>query len=271
MRFSMYLPKKIFGYLTKFLVIMVVCTATVSAQKESDEPTLTRTVRVLLAGTRPMPAFERKGNQVIEVDPPLSACPPTSISFEKPEHAPRSSRTKKPVVEYSIWPGELIILKKYKGPSQIGFILKTPLIAPDDTGVKVECDMGTMINPLIVITPGEGREKWRDPKLFVIDVGQEKFGESKVLVINDSSFPLRVQFAKDPVYIKPKKFGLVPLAKGGGDTHRYQIDSKIDNEVVRVSNSSYRSKSGVRLIILAMPSKAKKSPLALRLITETVE
>lgn len=243
-----------------------------SEAKKEDKPT--RTLRVMIVGSRALPAFETRGAKIVEVDPPLSAMPPTSFEFANPSDAPKIKGENKKTtrkVSYSAWANELVKIKNYKGPELLPLHLKRGLISPTDFQT-VECRLGKSLNPFIIIAPSKSKQGWKTPTAKVIDWDPTKHPARSALVINESPLPIKIFFSKKGVIIGPGKHKHFKLALNTEHILRYKVLASDGKSKQVVANSRYRLRKDSRLIMLALPSvkpaSAKFAPPTLRLIPD---
>ena len=263
--------------LTSSFLMAQDATQTVSPEtKKEDNPT--RTLRVMIVGSRALPAFETRGAKIVEVDPPLSAMPPTSFAFANPSHAPKikgKKRGEKRIrkTSYSAWANELVRLKNYKGPEFLPLHLKRGLISPTDYQ-RVECQLGKSINPFIVISPSKGSQGWKEPKAKVIDWDPIKHPARSALVINESPFSIKIFFSKEGVIIGPGKHKHFKLKLNDKKTFRYKVLASDGKSKEIMANSQYRLNKNSRLIVVALPGvKTKATKFArptLRIVSDTL-
>ena len=248
-------------------------TQTVSPNsKESKNPT--RTLRVMLVGSRALPTFEKQGGKFVEVDPPLSAMPPTSFAFAKPSNAPKTkgsdNRTTRKI-SYSAWANELVKIKNYKGPELLPLHLKRGLISQEDFQ-QVECQLQNSINPFIVISPSKGTQGWERPGAKVIDWDPDKHPARSALVINESALAIKIFFSKEGVVVGPGKHAHFKLKLNAKKTFRYKVLASDGSSNEIMANSQYRLSDNARLIVVALPGiKTKSSKFArptLRLVSD---
>ena len=239
--------------------------------QRSDAPPLIRTLRIIVAGKRPLPVFEQRGNKVVEVDPPLSAFPPRSFSFT-PSHAPRVKGSPGKV-SHSAWPNQLVHLKNYKGPAILPLKLTRPLLGGESQ--QVNCNLGEAINPLVVLHADSKSPGWLSPKAMVIDMNPEKIPARSVTLINLSGVALKIYLNRDGQVIPPSRHRTLRIPTASKEAVRYRIDASDGKELIKVANSSYRVSENSRLLIIALPGhKTKGSPFPrpkISMITDKVE
>ncbi|MCP5537148.1 MAG: hypothetical protein H7A51_13085 [Akkermansiaceae bacterium] len=253
---------------TAFIFIALWLTPkTLCAQDEEEQPV--RTLRVMIAGTRPLPVFEKSGNVYIEVDPPVSQLPPTSFAFANAAHAPKGKPGVETQTSFSAWPNELVRIKNYKGPATLPLTLRRPLVQKAGANCDVSCELGEALDPLIFIRANPGSAGWSSPVTEVIDMSPARMPANSAVVVNYTKLPLAVYFTKRPLVLRPNSHKSTRLPVVDGPV-RYRIDTSVNGKTVTVSNSSYKLQKNSRLIILALPSpaKAKGNPVALRMIND---
>lgn len=231
---------------------------------DSKEPKLTRTLRIILAGSRPLPVFEKQGEKYVEVTPPLSQLPPTAFAFTDPSHAPHPKANAPREAEFSAWANELTQINRYKGPAKLQLTLKRPLVEPSGTSTPLHCDLGKTLHPLVIIHPDSGSAGWDKPQTQVLDMSPAKRPARSVIVVNLSELPIKIYLTKKGVFIPPSKSAILKTPSSGKESFRYRIDASNGKKLVTVSNSSYRINDNSRIIILALPGhKTKNAPFAL--------
>src|SRR6478609_9244754 len=151
-----------------------------------------RNLRLLVAGVRPMPAFEQHGNKVEEVEPPVESIPPTSLEIIGGDKAGAGDKAQPN--KFSAWPNELVKVPGYKGSAQIRLRLLRPLVSKALTPPEVTCDLAEMISPLILLSADPGQQGWQKPTATVVDLSAEKLPVRSIMLINLSSIPLGVRF-----------------------------------------------------------------------------
>jgi len=245
-----------------------------TSQKEKEHPT--RTLRVMLVGTRPLPAFETRGSKIVEVDPPLSKMPPTSFEFANPRHAPKIKEKGKPTarkISYSAWANELVTIKKYKGPELLQLHLKRKIISTTDFQ-KVECHLGESLTPFIVVGPSQSKAGWEKPVAEVINWDPVKHPANSVVFLNRTKLAIKVRFINQSAVIAPGKHKHFKVKLSKNQTFRYEVDASNGKRRIVVSNSQYRLNKNSRLIMLALPgipTKSNKFPRpSLRMIPDTL-
>ena len=259
------------------LVILPLLTSAIlhaQGSKEDQEENPTRTLRIIVAGKRPMPSFVQRGDKIVEVDPPLSSLPPTSFSFTNPSHAPRSKSTTPKKTSYSAWSNQLIRIQSYKGPAILPLTLSRPLIESEGAGQQVSCNLGKAINPLVLLHAAPGNAGWKTPRAKVIDMTPEKVPARSVTLVNLSGIALKINLTKKGRVVAPNKHITLRLPKNADEAFRYKIEASNGKNNIKVSNSSYRLNKKSRLIIIALPGyKTKGSPFprpSIRMITDPV-
>lgn len=244
------------------------------AQSSRSSDTPTRNLRVILAGNRPMPTFEKRGNKMVEVNPPLSVTPPTAFSFTKSSHAPRKSGNSGVHNDFSAWPNELVRIDKYKGPSTLELSIKRPLVETSKTGTPLSCKLGKSLNPLVLVHPESGSSGWNEPQTMLIDMSPESLPERSVVVANLSGIPIKVYLSNEGVMVPPNKNVTLRVSSKSKGSFRYRVDASNGKKLVTVSNSSYRLNKNSRIIMLALPGKKNKNDAFalpnLRMVSDTI-
>jgi len=236
----------------------------------------------MIIGSRPLPAFETRGKKIIEVNPPLNKMPPTSFAFANPKHAPkvlskRHLEGKKPKLikksSYSARVNELVTIKGYKGPQQLLLNLKRGLISSTDFQ-QVPCNLGTSLNPLIVIKSSQGKLGWKKPVARIIDWSPAKHPANSVLVLNQTKLAMMVFFSKKGKVISPGKHRHFRVSLSNKKTFRYKIQVSNGKITQTVANSQYKLRKNSRLIMVALSGKSthvKKLPRpSLRIIADSL-
>lgn len=238
--------------------------------EEKDEDRPTRTLRVMVTGVRPLPVYKRNGDKYVEVEPPLRLMPPTSVAFAEPAHIPKPKNKDEPAaLNYSAWPNQLVRIDNYNGPSTLPLLLRRPLIQ-DAADQQVTCNLGKSTQPLILLHASANAEAWSSPHATIIDMSPEKTPAHSAVIVNFSPRPLAVYFTTKPVFIQPNGHATIKIPTSDKDSIRYRIDTKVDNKVVTVTNSSYRLEKNTRLIMIASPAQGnvKTNPLDFRIIND---
>ena len=257
---------------SKLILIQALCISFLSAQTRPNrnaEPPI-RDLRMIVVGSRPLPEFETRDNQTVEVDPPLSKLPPTSFEFAKPSHAPRDKTS------FSARPNTLVRIPGYKGPPQLALNLKRALIQPNNKQ-QVNCELGEVINPLILIQATPGSAGWEQPTATVIDFSATSTPARSMVVANASGVAITVYLTQDGVVVPPNSHVILPIPASDGDTVlysvRYRADAS-DGKELPLANSSYRLNDNSRLIMLALPGHKTKAALIpcpkLRIISDSM-
>ena len=231
-------------------------------EKLKDNPT--RTLRIIVAGKRPMPAFIQRGDKIVEVDPPLSLLPPTSFAFTNPSHAPRTKPGVPRKTAYSAWSNQLIRIQRYKGPNVLPLKLSRPLLEPAGAGQQVNCDLGKAINPLVLLHSDPGNSGWKAPQARVIDMAPDKVPARSVTLVNFSQTALRIYVTKKGVVVPPNKHITLRIPRSDKEAFRYKVEASDGKKLVTVSNSSYRINKDSRIIMLALSgTQTKRAPFPL--------
>ncbi len=242
--------------------------------KEKEEKKLTRNLRVILVGNRPMPSFEKHGDKYIEVAPNIKLIPPTAFAYTIPAHAPRSADNKPRKTEHSAWINELVKINNYIGPSSLQLSLKRPLVNAKSRGIPTQSDLAQIINPLVIIHPGSKAVNWNNPKSIVLDASAKKMPERSITLVNLSKIPLRLYVSNKGVVVQPNKHITLSIPRSKAEAFRYKVEASNGKKIVPISNSSYRISKKSRIIMLALPGvKSNKSSFALpkiRIISDSL-
>jgi len=228
-------------------------------KKEKTQPK--RTLRVMLVGSRALPAFETRGAKIVEVDPPLSAMPPTSFEFANPRHAPKIKKKGKDAtrkISYSAWANELVTIKNYKGPELLPLHLKRALISTTDFQ-KVDCRLGKSINPFIVISASKGNQGWKNPQAKVIDWDPVKHPAKSMLVLNQTKLAIKMFLGKKVTVIAPGRHKHFRVRLSKENTFRYKLEASDGKSKITVANTQYRLNKNSRLIMVALPGIPPRS------------
>jgi hypothetical protein len=227
------------------------------AQSEPKKKTdsVTRTLRVVVVANRALPVFEKKGDKIIEVEPPASKQPPTSFKFVDAAHAPKLKSDKPKRTSYSSWPNRLVRISHYKGPSVISLQFRSLAQPNQNEGLQIRADLGESLNPLLLIRPDPGNSGWNKPLAEVIDMDSSKFSSGSVLVVNYSGVPIKVYLSPEGEVVKPDKHAVIHVASQTKSIkiYRYRIDASDGKELKTISNSRYKVAKNTRLVILALP------------------
>ncbi|MEO8614676.1 MAG: hypothetical protein ABI600_06005 [Luteolibacter sp.] len=240
-----------------------------AASNQNKEDAVTRDVRFVIAGTRPLPVFKMQGNESVEVDPPSELIPPTAIEIlSGKEDLPASTKTPTKIVAST---NMIAPLPGLKSVSKIRLKLSRPMF-DSAASQEVECDLGDIIRPLIVISASPGKGAWDSPQVRVIDVSNQAFPIRHAMLINLSSIPLMVGIDATTTKIDPTNRGLFPLAPGDAPT-RYRVDAIGPTGSVTIANSAYRVGANSRLIMMAIPDRSPQgqAPISLRMVTDAVQ
>lgn len=239
------------------------------AEKETKKEQPVRTLRVMIAGARAMPAFETRGDKIVEVEPPVSKMPPTSFAFVNPDHRPKAKPGETASATYSAWPFELVRIQNYKGPAELPLLLRRPLVEQAGADQEITCELGEALNPLILLHAA-GSKGWGDAKATVVDMSPEKMPAHSALIINFSPLPIKAYFADESGVVAANNAKVLRLQVDKTNNVRYRIDTVLGGKPLTVSNSSYHLSENSRLIVVALPSPAKiaNNPLSLHLIAD---
>ncbi len=220
--------------------------------KESENPS--RTLRIIMAGSRALPAFEKRGSQYVEVDPPLASIPPTSFAFANPKHAPKikeKSGTQRKI-SYSAWVNELVRIPSYKSLELLSLHLSRPLISQTDFQ-QVGSHLGKSLHPLILIRATPSNQGWKKPVSQVIDWNPLKHPAGSILVVNYSHYPIKFYYAKKSIVIAPNRHKHIHRSSIKGKVIRYKVDTTNGKRKFAVANSQYKIEKKSRLIMMALP------------------
>jgi hypothetical protein len=253
-----------------FMLGLMLLAFPVSAQ-DAEDKTLTRNLRVIIAGSRALPAFETRGDKIVEVDPPLSQIPPNQFSFADPQHAPKPPPNKPSKTSFSGWPNELTRIENYKGPSILPLNLTRPLMERRSVQ-KVTCSLGESTHPIILLRADPGQKGWEAPVSEVIDWNPVKHPAGSILVVNYSSLAIKAYFSREGVIVPANQHKHLKIPSNRAEAVRYRIDASDGTKIITITNSQYRLDKKNRLIILALPgikTAAAKLPVPkLQMITD---
>jgi len=230
-----------------------------------------RTLRLLVAGVRPMPVFEQHGDKIVEVDPPPEIIPPTSLELlggDKPGDGTKAQPNK-----FSAWPNELAMVPGYKGGAQIRLRLLRPLLAKAPTPPELTCDLAEMLSPLILLNADPGQEGWQKPIATVVDLSAEKLPARSVLLVNLSPIPLKARFEETIVELRGKETKSLKLAAEEPADIRFRIDAVASDSSYPIVNSTYQVPADSRLIVLAIPNPRGAqgaAPVSLKMLVDPV-
>ncbi|BDS06561.1 hypothetical protein NT6N_16010 [Oceaniferula spumae] len=254
-----------------FLLPLFVVPLLAQTEEDKEKAALASEIRVIIAGIRPAPVFEKQGGEYVEVEPPLKSIYPTEISLLAGEIVkPKGAENKKN--DLSIWPNQILNVKPYKGPAAMKLGLLRRYRA-DRIEQSVEFDIGEMITPLAIIHADPGTAGWEKPQVKLVELSPEKAPTGSVIMVNLSGVPLAARFESVADTIKPGAVKFLKLPARETDVFRFRIDVPLANgKTYPLANSSYRIRKNQRLILLAIhdPQAPKGSPpLKLQMILDS--
>jgi hypothetical protein len=230
----------------------------VFSEPDKDNKSVTRTLRVVVVANRPLPIFEKKGDKVIEVEPPTSKQPPTAFEFADAAHAPKGESSAFVQTSYRSWPNRLVTISNYKGPSVVTLQFRSLAQNNQQKSLQILADVGDSLSPLLLIHPDRGESGWNKPLVEVIDMDPSKFPSGSVLVVNYSEVPIKFYVVKESKIVMPGMHGVLRAKTQAEEsqtiTLRYRIDASDGKQQKTLSNSRYKLKKNTRLIVFALPS-----------------
>jgi hypothetical protein len=228
-----------------------------------------RVIRVLIAGQRAMPAFKKEGDQYVEREPPAKWVMPTALELIGAVNATPGTPGEKQEAIKPIWPNDVANLGIFKCASPLRLRLMRTINNQPNTPLEVSCELGKMIEPLIVISADSGGKGWDQPQTRVIDISSQNVPSRSVLALNLTRVPLSTRFESELKRLDPSSVSMLRLPATETGVFRFRIDAQSKNGVMPVANSSYQIGAKDRLILLAVPNDQVapgQAPLSLQMV-----
>lgn len=265
----------------RITLLMLAALVSAHAQQPAGSPVVpapgkeepVRTVRLLIAGRRPMPVFEQRGDKYLEVEPPLKVVCPTLVEIgEEPKSGVPQSAEDAKKRQRGVSMNQVVKLENYKGSSQLRLKLLRPHVAQSVTPPVVTCSLGDMLEPLVVISAEDSNKAWENPLVQVIDLAPQKVPARTVIAVNLSKVPLAAFFESAQTAISPQSVRTVALPASTSEVFRFRVDAQTGKGNVPLVNSSYQLSARNRLILLAIPNPQAAQgmpPLSLQMVVDT--
>lgn len=232
-----------------------------------------RTVRLLIAGRRPMPVFEQRGDKYLEVEPPLKVVCPSLVEIgEEPKSGVPQNEEETKKRQRGVSMNQVVKLVNYKGSSQLRLKLLRPHTTQTSAPSVVTCALGDMLEPLVVISAEDSSRAWENPLVQVIDLASQKVPARTVIAVNLSKVPLAAYFESAQTAISPQSVRTVALPSLASDVFRFRVDAQTAKGNVPLVNSSYQLAARNRLILLAIPNPQAAQgmpPLNVQMVVDT--
>lgn len=222
-----------------------------SSFADAQEKNTPRRLCIIVAGTRPEVAFEKRGDLYIEVDAPTKSIPPTQIDIMGDEKEGKPTITATMPANLN----DIATFEGYKGGANLKLVLKRPILANDaGTSVEITCELGKSRAPLIIIFPQNPNQGWDAPAVRVFDVTPTGLPANALLCVNLTAVELGARFGSiaDSVAAGRSKIFSLPDSAAAGP-FPFKVDLMLTQGAVTIANSSYLKNSAHPLVMLAIP------------------
>lgn len=216
-----------------------------------------------------MPEFAKQGDQYVEVEPASKSIIPNALELTGAIETTAGETGKAPEPKKMVWPNEVVTLGRYRCPSQLGLRLIRTLATQPHTPPQLTCELGDLLEPLLVISADDSNSGWDRPQIRVIDLSPAKLPSRTVVAINLTRIPLAAQFDTVKANLAPASIGLLPLPPTAPEVIRFRVDAQVKSGMVPVANSSYQLGASCHLILLASPNSQVAEgvpPLSLQMV-----
>lgn len=221
--------------------------ASIAFAQEKPAP---RKLYVIVAGTRPEVTFEKRGDLYIEVDAPVKSIPPSQIDILGGEKEGQETITATLPANLN----DLVTFDAYKGGASLQLALKRSNLADAAVPpIKVRCDLGKSLAPLIIIYPKNPTHGWDEPGIRVYDAAPASLPANAILCANLTAAELGTRFgtASGPVPGGQSKVFTLPESPTGALP--FKVDVMIHQQPIPIANSSYMKNPSSPLVLLALP------------------
>ena len=217
----------------------------------AQEKTPPRRLCMIVAGTRPEVAFEKRGELYIEVDAPTKSIPPSQIDIMG--GGKEGEETLMATMPANL--NEMVIFEDYKGGAGLQLVLKRPMLANDTgTSVKITCDLGKTRAPLIIIYPKSPEQGWDEPAVRVFDVTPAGLPSNALLCVNLTAVNLGARFGAVMGSVAAGQSKVFPLPESAAaGPFPFKVDLMLTQGAITIANSSYLKSSAQPLVLLAVP------------------
>jgi hypothetical protein len=257
------------------LVLMLACLpwpvlhAQDSSPAAKEGETLERTIRLIIAGQRPMPKFEKQGDQYVEVEPSTKWIAPSSVELIAASKTDANATAGERESAKTVWPNEVTNLGKRKCSSSLRLRLLRTLAKQAHTPPEIACEIGDLKEPLLVLSAANDSRGWDSPRVTVIDLSADKVPFRTVVALNLTAVTLVTRFESESGQLAPSAMRQLHLPAIASDVFRFRIDAQAKDSMVPLANSSYQIGPKDRLILLAVPNlqvPPGAPPLSLQLV-----
>ncbi|MCX6876765.1 MAG: hypothetical protein NTW21_23585 [Verrucomicrobia bacterium] len=153
-----------------------------------------------------------------------------------------------------VWPNEVVNLGPYKCVSALRLRLIRTLAKLPPAPPEISCELGDLIEPLIVIAAENGNKGWDAPQVRVIDLSSAKFPFRTVVSLNLTGVPLVARFESEQQKLPPAGIIMLHLPASSTNIFRFRIEAQSKTGMIPLANSSYQIGAADRLILIAIPN-----------------
>lgn len=232
---------------------------------------LVRNLRFVVAGVTPLPVFEQRDDQVIEVNPDLSKIPPTQFAFVVKDDVPKKKKQKEVHNAFSAALGNLTRINNYKGTESLKIELQYALSEKGDRK-EITCPLDRHLEPLIIFKPKKGNTGWRSPEVEIIDYNQRSYPKGSALVINTSPHPIIFAVPKGAISVAPGTHKSIDLTHFIKDSYfKYKVAvGKSPQKMYVFANSAHSMSANQRFLILTTTGVTDRGEPSLMIIPESL-
>lgn len=244
------------------VLILLVFLLAARSEAQTRPTKMVREVRVLLPGIIPLPDFRTVGGQMVEMEPPAEVLAPVKCVFTE------SDAQESPDNETSAM---LTLNRMTKLPSiKTGAKLRLGLAnRAGSVTASVECEIGNMQKPVIIICRNHGREGWLKPVVKVVDGQMAAAPAGHAIFVNMTPIEFRFGVGKRGLPVPGNKVVKLSLETGDGVVP-LRADAVAGQTSKTVLSTSLRSSKNARLWVVAVPNPEDASlPLAVRTYIES--